>query len=207
MLMEKSVDDFLAELKSNSPAPGGGSVAALAGALAAALGVMVGNLTLGSAKCADAHTEAASLKSDLEKALDSLARYVDDDTAAFNEVMAAYKMPKESEGDKAVRSQAIQAALQKAAELPLQVAATCVGVLELSKRMLAIGNPNAASDAAVAGRMAHAGAWAALYNVRINLASIKEAAFREPAAEKVRTLAAKADAELAALSQKAEEVI
>ncbi|WP_346355352.1 cyclodeaminase/cyclohydrolase family protein [Azotosporobacter soli] len=207
MLMKKSVTDFLAELKSNSPAPGGGSVAALAGALAAALGVMVGNLTLGSAKCADAHDEAGTLKCDLEKALTRLASYVDEDTAAFNEVMAAYKLPKDSDEDKAIRGQAIQAALQKAAKLPLEVAATCVGVLELSHRMLAIGNPNAASDAAVAGRLAHAGVWAALYNVRINLASIKESSFLETAGAEVRALAQKADAALAALSQKAEEVI
>ena len=207
MLMQKTVDDFLAELKSDAPAPGGGSVAALAGALGAALGVMVANLTLGSAKWCEAHEEAAGLRAELEAALQSLSSYVDEDTEAFNKVMAAYKLPKSTDDEKVKRSLFIQSALQEAARLPLAVAETCVGVVSLAGRILAIGNSNAASDAAVAGRMAHAGAWSALYNVRINLASIKDHDFVVTTGEAVHKLAGQADEALEELSRKAEEMI
>lgn len=207
MLMDKQLTAFLDELKSDSPAPGGGSVAALAGALGAALGVMVANLTIGSAKWQESHDEAGELKLELAQALDSLSRYVDEDTEAFNQVMAAYKLPKNSDEEKAARSRAIQDALQDAAKLPLTVAATCVRVIELAGRMLEIGNSNAASDAAVAGRMAHAGAWSALYNVRINLSSIKDENFVRSAGDEVKSLTAQADAALATLSATAETMI
>jgi len=177
MLMDTKLNDFLADLKSDSPAPGGGSAAALAGAIGAALGIMVGNLTISSDKYAEAHEQTSQLIEQLEKKLTSLERYVDEDTQAFTQVMQAYKLPKSTEKEKTLRSQTIQQAMQSASQLPMKVAAICMEVLEMSGRMLEIGNVNAASDAAVAGRMAHAAMWSAIYNVKINLGSIKDQNF------------------------------
>lgn len=177
MLMNKKLNEFLAELKSDSPAPGGGSAAALAGAIGTALVIMVGNLTISSAKYAEAHEQARQLIVQLEEKLTSLERYVDEDTQAFTQVMLAYKMPKSTDEEKTLRSQSIQLAMQSASMLPMKVAAICMEVLEMSGQMLEIGNVNAASDAAVAGRMAHAAMWSAIYNVKINLGSIKDQNF------------------------------
>ena len=177
MLMDKKLNEFLADLKSDSPAPGGGSAAALVGAIGAALGIMVGNLTISSDKYVEAHEQANRLVEQLEEKLTNLERYVDEDTQAFTQVMLAYKFPKSTDEEKNLRSQRIQQAMQTASLLPMKVAMICMEVLEMSGRMLEIGNVNAASDAAVAGRLAHAAMWSAIYNVKINLGSIKEQNF------------------------------
>lgn len=207
MLTEKSIHEFLAELKSDSPAPGGGSAAALAGAVGAALGAMVGNLTVSSAKYANVHAEMKQLIPSLEGKLKSLEGYIDEDTEAFNQVMAAYKLPKSTDAEKLLRSQVIQQALQEASKLPMKVAQVCMEVLELSYKMLELGNSNAASDAAVAGRMAHAAVWSAVYNVEINVASIKDADFVNQMSEQIRLVVDKSDALLAQLAAKANEKI
>jgi formiminotetrahydrofolate cyclodeaminase len=112
-----------------------------------------------------------------EAALSRLQSLVDEDTAAFNAVMAAFKMPKNTDGEKAARKEAIAEAMMKAALTPQYVANDCVSIMSNVILMLRFGNRNTASDAAVAGRMAYAGMWGAIYNTRINLASIKNEAF------------------------------
>ena len=194
MLVDMTITEFLAELKSDSPAPGGGSSAALAGAVGAALAAMVGNLTLGSGKYQDVQAEVETILPQLNSRLAKLERYIDEDTAVFNRVMAAYRLPKATDDEKLARSQAIQQALKEAAALPLSVAELCQEVLVLSGRMLAIGNTNAASDAAVAVRMAHTAMWAAIYNVRINLDAIKDQDFAAAMKEQIKTVTAKAEA-------------
>lgn len=206
-LVDKTVHAFLQEVQSDSPAPGGGSVAALVGALGAALAVMVGNLTVGSAKYEEVHGEAKGLMEQLTERLGNLEQDVDADTQAFNGVMAAYKLPKATDEEKTARSQAIQEALKGASRLPLAVAIDCKEVLVLSGKMLAIGNPNAASDAAVAGRMAHAAMWSAIYNVRINLGSIKDTAFVADVTQQVSTIIEEAEAALQQLVQAADAKI
>lgn len=207
MLMEKKLNDFLAELKSDSPAPGGGSAAALAGAIGAALGIMVGNLTVSTEKYAAVHGEAQELVTKLEEKLASLERYVDEDTEAFTQVMRAYKLPKATDEEKALRSQTIQQAMQGAAKLPMQVAVVCMEVLEMSGSMLEIGNANAASDAAVAGRMAHAAMWSAIYNVKINLGSIKDQTVVAALTTQVNTVVERSEKLFQELVQKANEKI
>lgn len=207
MLMEKKLNDFLAELKSDSPAPGGGSAAALAGAIGAALGIMVGNLTVSTEKYAAVHGEAKELVEKLEEKLASLERYVDEDTEAFTQVMRAYKLPKATDEEKALRSQTIQQAMQSAARLPMKVAVVCMEVLEMSGSMLEIGNANAASDAAVAGRMAHAAMWSAIYNVKINLGSIKDQTVVAELTTQVNTLVERSEKLFQELVQKANEKI
>lgn len=193
MLVDMKVTAFLDELKSDSPAPGGGSISALAGALGAGLSMMVSGLTEGNAKYESAQSELVLLKPQLEGCIQRLTTCVDEDTAMFNKVMDAYRLPKSTDEEKAQRSAAIQLALKGAAELPLEVANLCKNVLVLSKRMLQIGNTNAASDAAVAGQMAHAGMWGAIYNVRINLGTIKDTVFVEDMKCKVANILAEAD--------------
>lgn len=207
MLLDMTVKDFLTALKSDSPAPGGGSAAALVGGVAAALALMVGNLTADNEKYQTVRGEVQSLRPQLDERLTKLERFIDEDTAMFNRVMAAYRLPKTTEAEKSVRSQAIQAALQQAAIAPMAVAECCEGVLGLAKRMLEIGNSNAASDAAVAGRMAHAAMWAAIYNVRINLASIKDPVFITDMKLRIDTVVEKTEASLSALLAEADRKI
>ncbi|HWR45937.1 cyclodeaminase/cyclohydrolase family protein [Sporomusa sp.] len=188
MLIQMKITDFLEELGSNSPAPGGGSIAALAGSLGGALSAMVCRLTTGNSKYAEVQSEIEAMLDEADKLTSLLARCVDADTEAFNKVMAAYKLPKATDEEKAARSEAIQKAMQHAANLPLDVAECCLKVLAISGRVLIIGNANAASDAAVAGLMAHAGLHGALYNVKINLGSIKDEIFVTATQAKIKTI-------------------
>lgn len=206
-LMDKKVNGFLVELKSDSPAPGGGSAAALAGAIGAALGVMVGNLTLTSVKYTEVHEQANQLVKELESKLASLEKYVDEDTQAFTQVMLAYKLPKVTDEEKVLRSQTIQEAMKGAAQLPMKVATICMEVLEMSSTMLEIGNANAASDAAVAGRMAHAAMWSAIYNVKINLGSIKDQEFVDLMTKEVTKVVNHSEGLFRVLVEKANEKI
>lgn len=171
------MNEFLDELASSSPAPGGGSVSALCGSLGAALDTMVCNLTIGKKKYADVSEEMEELKASSEELRKSLYELIDKDAEAFNEVMRAFKMPKETEEQKSVRKQAIQKAFKGAAEVPLEVAGKCLEVLEVSAVLAEKGNKNAVSDAAVSALVARAGLQGALLNVKINLGSIKDREF------------------------------
>lgn len=177
MLMDMTVKDFLAELASKSPAPGGGSVSALAGSLSAALISMVANLTTGNNDSGPNGDVDAALKKAAEL-MKCLEEDVDADTAAFNRVMEAYRLPKETDQEKEKRSQAIQQALQGAAMHPLKVARQCLEVMRLCRWAVASGNPNALSDAGVASLLAQSGINGALYNVDINLKGIKDPKFK-----------------------------
>ena len=179
MLTDMTVKDFLKELASNSPAPGGGSVSALAGGLSTALVSMVARLTAGNG---EGPRQDGDVETILEKAaqlMANLERDVDDDTAAFNCVMAAYHMPKQTDQEKEKRSQVIQDALKGAALHPLKVARECLHVLRLCRWAVAHGNPNALSDAGVASLLAQSGIRGAVYNVEINLSGIRDAEFKE----------------------------
>lgn len=185
MLIQMKLNEFLEELGSNSPAPGGGSISALAGALGGALSAMVCRLTVDNSKYAEVQSEIAAILVQADACTDKLAGWIDADTEAFNQVMAAYKLPKETDEQKAARTAAIQKAMLFATELPLGVAASCLKVLGMAEQVLTIGNSNAASDAAVAGLMAHAGLHGALYNVKINLSSIKDQTIQQDIQAKV----------------------
>ncbi|AFV12237.1 methenyltetrahydrofolate cyclohydrolase Fcha [Thermacetogenium phaeum DSM 12270] len=179
VLMDLTVKDFLAELASASPAPGGGSVSALAGALGAALVSMVARLSDGGDGSDEKEKE--DLRRLLERSLalmESLSSGVDGDTEAFNRVMSAYRMPKETPEEKERRSRAIQKALQEAADHPLRMARECLDVLRIAGEMVRRGNPNALSDAGVAALIAYAGMVGSLFNVAINLEGIKDQEFR-----------------------------
>ena len=188
MLIKKTVEEFNSVLGSDAPAPGGGSVAALSGALGAELVSMVCRLSLGRADLAG---HQAGLESTLKKAEElaaSLLKRVDLDTEAFNGVMAAFKMPKTTDEEKKARSQAIQAGYQEAVQSPLGIAGESLEVLRLAEKMLGGFNANALSDLGVAGLEAKAGLEGAVMNVLINLPSIKDEAFVNETRAKVKTL-------------------
>lgn len=165
---------FLDELASSSPAPGGGSVAALSGALGAALSSMVCNLTRGKQGYEAVEDTITELLQKSEQLRRDLTDLIDKDTEAFNEVMKAIKMPKETDEQKEHRKNALQSAFKHAAEVPLETARKCIQVLEVAHIVAESGNKNSISDAAVSALMAQTGVQAAMLNVRINLSSIKD---------------------------------
>jgi formiminotetrahydrofolate cyclodeaminase len=206
MLMDKPVRGFITELASDSAAPGGGSAAALAGALGAALTAMVCNLSLDESKFLPhlpdikvIHQQASALQEKLTKA-------VDEDAQAFNAVMDAYKLPKSSDEEKKLRLETIQETMKKAALMPLAVASDSLEALKLAGRILPIGNSNAASDAAVSGLMAYAAVQGALFNVKINLGFIKDAAFCDQLQKRIAEITAEAKKENAALEAATGEI-
>lgn len=177
MLTEKPVTTFLDELASSAPAPGGGSVAALSGALGAALVSMVCNLTVGKKKYADVQEDIKALLAQSEVLRKELVELLEADVQVYTEVSRAMKMPRATDEEKAARTVTMQKALKAATDVPMQVAEACVEVMELCQPAAEKGNVNAVSDAGVAVLMAEAGLRSAALNILINLAWIKDEAF------------------------------
>ena len=178
MLTKMTLEEFGDVLGSDAPAPGGGSVAALSGALGAQLVAMVCRLSVGK-KDLEPHQDeikVALLRADSLST--GLLRRVDLDTEAFNGVMAAFKLPKATDEEKQKRTDAIQLGYKEAVQSPLDIGRECVDVLKLSKRLLGKTNPNALSDLGVAAQQAYAGLEGAIMNVKINLPSIKDEQFK-----------------------------
>ncbi len=186
MLTEKAVSQFLDELASNSPAPGGGSVAALAGAAGAALASMVCNLTIGKKKYVDVQGEMVAVLQQTEALRNELAALIDKDTEVFNTVMAAYGLPKGTEQEQAARTAAIQEATKSATLVPLQVMTVCEQAMNQALVVAQKGNKNSASDAGVAALMLRAGCAGAALNVRINLGGLNDAAFVQQISEQYK---------------------
>jgi len=172
-----SIQAYLARLASPEPEPGGGSVAALVGALGAALVTMVTDLTLGKEKFAAVQEDMAELRKEAERLRAELQDLVTEDARAYAAVAAAMKLPKETDEEKQQREQVLQAALRRAAEVPLRVAEGALAVAKLSLPAGEMGNPHAVSDAGVAVILADAAAQSAALNVRINLAWISDQEF------------------------------
>jgi methenyltetrahydrofolate cyclohydrolase len=198
-MSDRSVNEFLDELASSAPAPGGGAVAALAGALAAALVSMVAHLTQGKRDYEAVQGPVSQLLEQSERLRGRLAALMGDDYDAFMRLSYAMKLPRGSDDEKAARASALQAALQDAAAVPLQIAEACADTLQLCRPIAEVGNKNAVSDAGVAVLMAEAGLRSAALNVLINLALIKDAAF-------VASQRARLDGLLAGSGELADEV-
>ena len=177
MLVTKPVNQFLDELASSSPAPGGGSVAAFAGALGAALTSMVCNLTIGKKKYAGVQDEMKAILVQAEELRAQFTRLVDRDTEAFNKVMEAFSLPKETEPQIALRRAAINEATKEATLVPLEVMKHCIDAMALAQEVAANGNPNSVSDAGVSALLLHAACEGAALNVRINLSSLADSEF------------------------------
>ncbi|MGA1792429.1 MAG: glutamate formimidoyltransferase [Thermoplasmatota archaeon] len=173
-LASMRMKDFLAELSSDSPAPGGGSVAALSGSLGASLLEMVCNLTVGKKKYEEVWDEMKGKAKEVSFLRARLLELVDEDANAFNDVMAAFKLPKDTEEEKAERSKAIQAGYKKAIATPLETAEVCLKILDAGVPIAKKGNKNSISDVGVGADMASAGLDGAIMNIKINLGSIKD---------------------------------
>lgn len=196
-LVDLAVAEFGAVLASEGTAPGGGSAAALAGALGAALVAMVARLTVGRSRYARHDAEMGALRDAADGLRATLLEMVDADTRAYQEVMTAYQMPKETASQVARRTGAVQTALRHAAEAPLEAAGLCLEALELAAAAAAHGNRNASSDAAVGALLAHAGLRSATLNVRTNLALIRDQHYREVALRRIGAIEAAGESALA----------
>lgn len=172
-----TLEQFLDELASAAPAPGGGSAAAMAGAAGAALVAMVARLTIGRKNYQDVNAEFENILPRAEARRAELIQFIQLDADAYSRVMAAYQLPKTDDAEKTARAAAIQDALQEAANVPLRVARACAQILEMSAIAAAKGNKNAASDAGAGAVMAEAGLQMALLNVEINLGLIQDQTF------------------------------
>ncbi|NLV74469.1 MAG: cyclodeaminase/cyclohydrolase family protein [Chloroflexi bacterium] len=191
MYTENTVNTFLEALASSEPVPGGGSTAALGGSLAAALVTMVCNLTLSKEEYADAWERLEAIKTRSEALRSDLAHLVDADMAVYSHVMAAYRLPHKSAEEKAARQTSIQVALVEAARVPLQIGECCAEVLALAQESARISNKWVISDAAASALLAEASLRAALLNVDVNIASIKDAQVAAELAERAAALTAR----------------
>jgi glutamate formiminotransferase len=200
-LVKMDLREFCNETLSDSPAPGGGSVAALMGALGASLGGMVANLSAGKRGWDDKLEYFSDWAVRAQKLKDELLLLVDEDTAAFNRVMDAFGLPKESAEEKAARSAAIEEATKRAAEAPLKVMQAASKSYALLAEMAEQGNPASISDVGVGALATQACIEGAALNVRINLGQLKDEQFRSDLREKVRKISADSEAQLKRISQ------
>ncbi|MEJ2727312.1 MAG: cyclodeaminase/cyclohydrolase family protein [Deltaproteobacteria bacterium] len=192
MLKDLSITEFLQQTASAEPLPGGGCTAALNAALAAGLTEMVANLTIG-------RKEFQAVEDDMKKiaqaAVDlrqKLQNDIDKDAQAYQEVLAAFKLPKTTDDDKKQRSDAIQQAFKSAAKVPMGVARDALIIMDLASRAIVRGNQNAVTDGAVAVLAARTAALAAAYNVKINLGAIKDSDFVEELSREIEDLESRA---------------
>ena len=194
--MEHGVDTLLQQIASKAPTPGGGSVSALAGAMGAALGAMVWRLTQAKGSSNLSEERLDDLIGDLDRLQVSLMAAFDRDAVSYEGVLAAMRLPKQSDAERAGRAVAIEAATRVATEVPLETARLCGEVLHRCAAAASLGHAQAVTDAGVGAQMAFAGLVGALYNVEVNLDSLSDKAF-----------CAATSAEAALLRLAAEEVV
>lgn len=176
-LTDKTVADFLAAIRSPEPTPGGGSAAALAGAMGASLFSMVAGLPKSKTATAEDAARLAAAGTRCAALADDLTKLVDRDSAAYGEVMAAYRRPKSTDDEKAARTAAIQDAMRAATAAPVDVMRACAAAAEQGVVVATMGNPSASSDTAVGFELLGAALRGAKLNVEINLGSIKDAEY------------------------------
>lgn len=172
-----SLTEFTAELASSSPAPGGGSASALAGALAASLSSMVANLTIGKTGYEKNNNEMQVLVQNAEKLRAELVTLIDQDAESFNGFLRALRLPKQTGGEKKIRALEIQNALKISSQVPMVIAERSFSILSLAEVVLLRGNSNAATDALVSAMLARTAVLGAIFNVKVNLLSINDKAF------------------------------
>ena len=187
-LKNLTVEAFAEVTGSDAPAPGGGSVAALAGGLGAALAEMVANLTIGKAKYAEVEDEMRVRAQEGAAVRKELIDAIQKDTESFTLYMNALGMPKDTDEQKAARREAMQNGLKEAAKVPLEVAETAAKIFPIAEAVVAKGNSNAVTDGLVASMMARTAVLSALLNVKINLGSIKDETFVKDMAARVAEL-------------------
>lgn len=191
MLVDLSVKEFLAKTAGSDPVPGGGSIAALNAAIAAALTEMVANLTIGRKKYEEKEDLMKSIAISAAQYQQGFIKDIDADSDAYNKVFAAFKLPKETDEEKAERSAQIQTATKIAAEIPLEVARKAYAMMDIIEDVAKNGNQNAITDACVAMMTARTAVLSAILNVRINLASLKDEEYVKRLSDEIEQLTKK----------------
>jgi len=186
--LSNSVGNFAELVAAGTPAPGGGSVSAHSGMLAASLGQMVCNLSIGKPKFAAVEARLTEIRSSLEGLGARLRELIAEDASSFDGVLQSYRLPKETEEQKAERSAQIQSALRHAVAVPMQTAERSVDVLTLLRELADIGNPNTLSDVAVGAQLAQTATRGASYNVGANLGTISDNQFVESTKARIKSL-------------------
>lgn len=192
-LASLTVERFLDVLGSDAPTPGGGAAGAVSGAIGAALIAMVGRLTVGKPGFEDVEDRMRALVDRADAARLAFLDLADRDAHAFDGVMAAFKLPKETDEDKAARSSAILAGYEHAASVPLEIAQAAVDLMELAEDATSAGNPQAASDGVSGAAHLYCAAICAIANVEINAASLKDESRRTTLLDEVAALRGRAD--------------
>lgn len=192
-LVDMTCRDFADETASESPAPGGGSISAYMGALAAALGTMVANLSAHKAGWDDRWEEFSDVAEKGRVLQDALIHLVDEDTEAFNRIMAVFAMPKKTEEEKTARKEALEAATLYATEVPLRTMKTACETFDILEAMASKGNPASVSDAGVGALAARAAVQGAYLNVKINAAGLKDRAVADKLLAEAQEVSQKAD--------------
>ena len=188
MLKDLTLSEYLEKTASGEATPGGGSIAALCAAAAAGLTEMVANLTLGKKSYQSVEAEMKDIAETVAEYREKFIRAIDDDPEAYNQVMAAFKLPKGTETEIKRRNQAIQDGLKNAALVPMHVAEDAFKMMGYAGKAITKGNKNAMTDGLVAVMTARTAALAALYNVKVNLDSITDSVFGETLSQKANSL-------------------
>jgi len=188
MITDSSVEKFLDELASGNPTPGGGSAAAIMGAMGAALVSMVCNVTIGKKGYEAVEAEMKTVRDESERVRRRLTAMVAEDIAAFDSILAAYKLPKATDEEKTRRAAAIQAGLRRATETPLDCARVCAEVIALSRRASEHGYRNVISDGGVGVLAGFTALRSAALNVYINAPALKDQAFAQAATAELKKL-------------------
>jgi formiminotetrahydrofolate cyclodeaminase len=194
-ILQDSVDEFLRRLASSAPTPGGGSAAAVMGAMGAALVCMTCNVSIGKKGCEAVEADLAAVRGESEQWRLRLAAMVGEDVAAFDGLMAAYKLPKATDDDKARRAAAIQSSLMLATQVPLDCARACAAVIALARRAAEHGYKGVISDAGVGALAAYGALRSAALNVYINAPALADRAAAERCLRDIDALGAAAAAE------------
>lgn len=193
MFYKLTLQDFISEVAGKEPVPGGGSVSACVGALGTALIEMVTNLTIEKPKYEEVWDEMSMIRQEVSMMRDDLLALIEEDSKSYQVVMDAYKLPKGTEEEKAARSEEIQRTLYIAALTPLNIARKCLEAFHLVQTVLEKGNRNAYSDAKVAAVMLRSAIYGAVFNVRINLESIKDSAIRDTFQAEIESIIKRTD--------------
>ena len=207
MLTSKILSEFIDDVSSNSPAPGGGSVSALCGALGSALTAMVCRLTIGKKNYEEVQDEMLATLGQADELRAKLTGLIDRDTEAFNLVMKAFTLPKTTDDEKRIRSEAIQTATKQATLVPLEVMKLCEQAMGIAATAAERGNVNSITDAGVAGLILKAGCEGAALNVQINLATLKDKTFVDETSTLVSALLTNVEAVSDRIRQRVQAVL
>jgi len=188
VLKDLKVQEFVEKTASNDPVPGGGSIAALSGAIASALVEMVANLTVGKKKYEQQEDKMIKIQKDIEIYRNEFLNLIDEDANAFDLVMKAFKLPKESDDEKNIRNLKIQEGFKVAAIVPMKIAKKSYKLMDYCEEVIVNGNKNAVTDGMVATMLARTATLSAIINVKINLSSIKDEKFVKDLSDEIAIL-------------------